>query len=272
MPEPRAKSRMLYDNLLAKGVVTASSTDTGFSVDNLKDFRPFTFWKPAPGASVAEIVVDLSEENPIPTANYLAIYNHSIYSKRETPGTPQLILQAAMNPQFDPMLPTTVTLVDVPVTSDDTFLFLFTPPAIPSPYWRLTIQGMDPSNPPEMAIVAFGSVLEIPTTPREGFDPIGRQVEGITNTSMKGHPIGKVIEWESWKQSVTFELLTWNYVRNDFLPAWTAHLSGKPFLFVWDFEDRPKEIFLVNAGDAFSTPHRAGQLTELRIDLSGVAT
>jgi len=39
--------KLLFDNRLADGVVTASSTATGFDPANVADMRPYTFWQPS---------------------------------------------------------------------------------------------------------------------------------------------------------------------------------------------------------------------------------
>jgi hypothetical protein len=73
-----------------------------------------------------------------------------------------------------------------------------------------------------------------------------------------------------WSEQLTFRNVSWSWARDTFIPAWTAHLRGSPFGFVWESALYPGDVRLVQSGDALATPHRAGSLCDVRIDLEGV--
>lgn len=136
------------------------------------------------------------------------------------------------------------------------------------PYWRLTFTG---AAAPSIAIAVIGASLESPVYLGRTFDPTGREVEGQTNRSEKGHPLGRIVYFESWAHSIMLEGVSWGWVRDYFLPAWKASLRSSPFAFAWDSDLYPEDVRLVQAGDKCATPHRAGLLADITLDVVGVA-
>lgn len=254
--------KILFDNRLRDGGLTASSTASdGFSIANVTDFRPYSYWKPGNEAQPS-IVVDVSAGGLVKTGDYLLIHSHTLGSK----GPTTVNLYGSNTPSFSP---TPLESVVVALGDDSPVFLQFASQAWN--YWKIEWVVNNPSNPPEAAIIALGSALVVPSYIRESFDPTTRKVHGLTNISMQGNPLGKIIDWEEWQQSVTFELLSWQWVRQTFLPAWEIHLRGIPFVFSWDPQAHPEELLLVNAGDAFTTPHRAGELADLTLEMVGIA-
>jgi hypothetical protein len=137
-------------------------------------------------------------------------------------------------------------------------------------YWRFTITAGASSGNPTIGIAAIGAALEIPKYLREGFDPRGRMPKGRFNKSVTGQPLGRTVQYEEWSQSLTFELLTWAWVRATWEPAWEAHLRGEPFVFAWDSTSHATELALVTMDGGFKTPHKAGSVTDLMINLTGL--
>lgn len=252
-----------FDSRFLDGMLAASSTENGYHAQNVTDFRPYTFWKPDPAQTTSVYSLTVTGlPSGLQSANYLLIYGHTLGS---VGGTTVEVLSGDDAGSLAP-----VAGASVVVTDDKPVLLPIN--AVPKAAWQVRFTKNDPGDEPaETAIVALGNALEIPAGIREGFDPIGRDLEGRTNISVIGNPIGKIIDYQSWKQSLTFELLQWDWVRDTFLPAWQSHLKGTPFVFAWDPEDYPNELFLVNAGDSFTTPHRAGMITDLTVQVMGVA-
>lgn len=123
---------------------------------------------------------------------------------------------------------------------------------------------------PSLAIAAIGAKLEPTTWLLQGFDPIGRTVESSTNRNANGQPLGRVIDYERWQQTITLQSVSWSWLRNTFEPAWESHLRSSPFGFCWEPDSYAAEVRLVVAGDKVDTPHRSGLLADLSIELSGV--
>ncbi len=127
------------------------------------------------------------------------------------------------------------------------------------------------SGVPSIGIVAFGQALAMPRGLPIPYDPIGRQIRGQVNRSVAGHPLGKVIEFEEFSRTLNFRHVSWDFVRDTWLPAWNAHLRSEPFGLIWEPGEHPEEVYLVTAGNGFQTPHQPGEFTDLQFDVTGVA-
>lgn len=68
--------KILYDNRLSDATPTASSTASGYSVLNLRDWRPYTWW--APASLPATVTVDCGVARE---ADYALLYGHDLHSK-----------------------------------------------------------------------------------------------------------------------------------------------------------------------------------------------
>ena len=190
-------------------------------------------------------------------ADYAAIWGHDLY----TTGCTVEVRGSTDNFSASDVLVATST-----PTSDKPLLIQFS--AVSYRYWRLKFTT---GSVPTIAIALLGAVLDIPAGVREGFDPLGRDVVEQYNRSVAGHPLGKVIEFEDWSQTVTFELLSWSWIRSTWMAAWDAHLRSEPFLFAWDPTNHPTEIFHAVIREKYDAPHRAGSLVNLSVPLSGIA-
>ena len=73
-------SLILYDNILGNTVLTASSTASEYDVDNLKDWKVYTQWKPNTTGSHT-ITVDCGSAK---AANAMGIIGHNLYSTGST--------------------------------------------------------------------------------------------------------------------------------------------------------------------------------------------
>ena len=248
------KSTFFYDNRLADATVAASTTASGFAAANVVDWRPYTWWKPT--ALPATLTVDCASAK---AADYALVYGHTLFSS----GCTVEVRGSTDNFGASNNLVATLT-----PTSDAPFLISFG--TVSYRYWRLRITGA--ATMPALAIAAIGARLELPTGMAQGFDPVGRKIEGRSNRSENGQPLGRVIDFEMWKQSIRLPRVTWAWVRSTWLPAWRAHLRSNPFVFCWDTTAYPDDLKLVTAGDDFKTPHYGPATCDLQVELQGVVT
>lgn len=242
---------VLYDNRLRDAVPAASSTAAGYDVLNTRDLREYTWWKPA--ALPATITVDCGG---VKNADSSAIYAHNLGSSGCTVEVRKSNDNFAAND----------VLVDTFAPGDDKpILRLFA--LTGSRYWRYRfLNGV----PPTLAIALLGSKLEIPV-PMQRFDPLGYALRGQTNRSVLGRALGRVIDYREWKETFTFENLTWAWVRANWQPAAQAWLDSEPFLFSWNPDAYPKETYHVVIGDeGWRTQHKPGSFCDLQLPLSGV--
>ncbi len=251
---PTDYPKILHENRLDDATPVASSTAAGnFSVLNLRDFRPYTWWKPA--TLPATVTVDCGSAKAV---DYWALYGHGLFT-----GACTIELRAST----DNFSGSNVLVDSLTPASNDPFARYVN--SVSYRYWRLTITG---SAPPALAIAALGQLLDIPAYLATGFDPIGRTIKGQYNRSELGHPLGRSVKFEEWNESLKFELLSWSWVRNTWLPAWRAHVRDDPFLFAWNPTGNPGEVYLVAVKDQFKTPHKTGSLCDLSFDVLGVVT
>jgi hypothetical protein len=243
-----AKPKFLYDNRFSDATPVASSTAAGdFNVLNLRDWRPFTWWKPT--AVPATVTVDSVSAQ---ARDYALVYGEAgTYEARGS---------------TDNFSASNVLLATITLTATGLGLAVFASQSFR--YTRLTIPS---GSPPAVAIAAIGAALEAPVFFDGEFSPIDRKVHGHTNRNESCHAIGRIVEFESWESQLRFKNVSWTWARDTFLPAWKSKLRGQPFGFCWDSGTFPGDIRLVAAGEKLAIPHRAGSLCDVEIDVEGVA-
>lgn len=237
--------KLFYHNVL-DGALTASTTASGYNVNNLRDWRPYTWWKAT--ALPATITRDYGSAV---AADYALVYGEAATYE---------IRGSTDNFGASDVLVGTITLTA-------TGLGLVTFASVSYRYWRVRQTG---SGTPAVAIAAIGAALEMPVPLDSGFDPIGRKVMGQVNRSSDGHPLGRVIDFEQWEAKIKFSWCAWSFARNTFLPAWSAHLRSKPFGFCWDPAAYPGEVRLVTMGESLTMPHVPGSYCDIEFDVQAV--
>jgi hypothetical protein len=245
--------RIYYDNRLSDGTPVASSTDAGYDVLNLRDFRPYTWWRPA--TLPATVTVDCGAPT---AASSVAVWGHDLYSQAST---------FEVRGSTDNFSSSDVLVNTYTPTSNDPFVRQWS--SVSYRYWRYRITG---NTMPSIAIAVLGVPLEFPAYLEDGFDPLMRNPEGVSNRSIKGHVLGRVVEYEEWSEKLSFRLLTWAWLRSTWEPAWIDWLRDNPFVFAWDSDSYPTELKLVVAKDKFSTPHHPGSYADLSFDVVGIVS
>ncbi|MFN7725146.1 MAG: hypothetical protein ACK5QH_08765 [Rubrivivax sp.] len=249
-----AKPHIFYDNRLGDAAVVASSTASGFAASNVADWRPYTWWRPT--ALPATLTVDCGSAR---AADYALVHGHTLFSAGCT---------LEVRGSTDNFGASNVLVASLTPTSDEPQLLLFNSASFR--YWRLRITGA--ATMPALAIAAIGARLELPEWLGQPFDPLGRQIMGQSNRNERGQPLGRVVQFESWKEQIKLERVTWAWVRNVWLPAWRAHLRSSPFVLGWEVDLYPTDLKLVVAGDKFDTPHYSGSTCDLTFDVEAVVT
>lgn len=241
-----SRPKFLYDNRFSDAVPVASSTAAGdYNVLNVRDWRPYTWWKP--NAAPSNITVDSGISK---ARDYFLVYGEAgTYEARGS---------------TDNFGASNVLLATIVLAETGLGLAVFN--SASHRYTRLSIA----SGTPAVAIAAVGAALEAPVYLEGEFDPISRKVYGQSTRNENGHPLGNAVYFEGWEQQVMLRNASWTWVRDTFVPAWKAHLRSSPFGFVWN-HDYLTDVRLVRAGSMLRTPHRAGALADVVIDLEGVA-
>lgn len=250
--QPAGRPKIFADNALDNGTPTASTTASGYSALNLKDWRPYTWWKP--NSLPATITVDCTNAR---ACDYAFIAGgHNLFSNACT---------VEVRGSTDGFAGSDVLLASYTPTSDaDAVVMIFA--SATYRHWRLRITG---SAAPSLAVLSIGAAVTMPGYLGEGFDPTGRRLYGDTNKNSRGQVLGKVVDFEEWSQSIEFVSVPWAWIRSDWLPIWPT-LRSRPFAFAWDADNYPGETRLVTIPNGrFETPHNAEALCELSFDLEG---
>ena len=245
-----AAPRIYYDSRFEDGALAASTTAAGYAADNVRDWRPYTWWKPT--ALPATLTVDCGSAT---AADYALVYGHDLATQGTT---------LEVRGSTDNFSASNVLVASVTPTTDAPILLHFT--AVSYRYWRLRITG---STMPSLAIAAIGSRMELPGYLGLDFDPTTRRVVAQSNRNADGQPLGKIIEYTEQRRRLTLRRVTWAWLRNTFLPAWRTHLRSAPFVFAWNVAYDASNVTLVVAGDDLATPHQPGQFAEVSFDIVG---
>jgi len=241
-----------FDNRFADAVPVASSTAVGGAAINLTDFRPYTSWTPT--ALPATVTVDCGTAK---SADKLSVFNHNLFTKGNT---------IEVRGSTDNFVASNVLVHSYAPPSDNAFVRDFAAQSFR--YWRINILN---GTAPTLTIVALGTGFEFPTNVPYGISPLDRDVVAQTNISERGLPLGRVILFERWAEKLTFNHVDQTWLRATFLPAWKAHLRGKPFLFGFDLTNFPNEIYLVQTDGKMDAPFPLPSKANLSINISGVA-
>lgn len=248
-----ATPKIVHDNRLDDATPTSSGDAAGYSVLNLRDWRPFTYWKPS--ALPGTVTVDCGA--PKAVDNWL-IWGHTLHTNGNT---------IELHGSTDNFGVSDVTVDSATPTDDTPFLRLVA--SVSYRYWRLKVLN---GTAPTIAIAALGAALSFPYQMDQGFDPTARTVVAQDNRSASGYPLGRVTYFEKYEQTLAWSMLAWSWIRGTFLPAWTSHLRDRPFVFAWDTDTYPADLKLVAIKDMLKTPTNNGPYSDMQFDVVGLST
>lgn len=240
----------LYDNRLNEGTPAASTTGDDFDVLNLRDLRPYSFWRPT--TLPATVTVDCG--SPLP-ADFAAVCGHDLATRH---------CWIEIRGSTDNFSSSDVLLIKRKPDADVPLILPFA--SVEYRYWRIRINGQEL---PTLAIALIGEALRLPRRQVLGFDPVARSARTMTNQSAGGYPLGKVTAFEEWRQKVALDVVQWAWLRETWLPAWREHLRDEPFLYAWDSTDHADEVYLVTTSGEFAAPTLGGDKCSFEVEISG---
>jgi hypothetical protein len=219
-----ARPLILCDNICADATINAP----GEGMDNLRDYRTYTFWRGSSlekkgkktSGQILEIDCGISR-----TADTLAIISHNL-------GGAQISLWRQQGEKW------VESLAPFSPTINKAFLKIF-PPA-QSSRWDLRI--IPGEEPPRIAVLMLGSRLNFERYPQP-FDPFPEELHAESAVSVKGHLLASALQNITSKIHVEWRYLSDRWIREAFQPAWDKHLALlKPFFWAWDIEGHPDEV------------------------------
>lgn len=217
--------RILCNNLLRSGTLTANGTAAGYSLDSIIDFKTFTKWRSDVSTDSYIQIEFTSPQSP----NCLGIFNHNFDSLSGT-----IKLQ-----YFDS------TWIDLQtITPNGTLALFFTFTAQAASKFRIFFD--DPTIAPEMAVMFLGIYIEFPFPPIAPTVPATESISVATEFSEAGHTLGSVISHFPITINHRWENITRTWFDTYFKPFWINHARYLiPFFYAWDLTNRPLDIFYV---------------------------
>jgi hypothetical protein len=206
------------------GTLTADSEAAGYEVENLQDWQPFTYWKPATtGDHNAKIAFASNRE-----ANYFAFYSQDLYLHA---GTIQLE-SSDDNSTWTNRSGTITPTSNAPVYKSFPQTF--------ARYWRVRTNC---ATACAVGVVAFGVDLQLEYGAWIGFSPpIFARNNVVTNqTSEKSVFLARSLDQNGSKLILPLDFHRELWVRQYWLP-FMDHADLKPFFYQWNPLDNPTEI------------------------------
>ena len=234
------KAIICYDNLLTSSKlasVTASSQQTGYSVQNCFDWYTTSFWSPTPASGYHYFTATFT--SPV-TADYLAIYKHNLGNVGGT-----FYLEYSLNGGISWSLATTTITT---ASNNELKINLFN--AVTATHWRVVF-NLYTATPFYIGVVMFGRKLPLYRGMVGGFivPRHGRKNEIINQTTEGGQFVGRIKVSKGARSNITFKTVPQAWVRDNW-EAFVLHAEMLPFLFSWNHEFYPQDAcFCVTDGE-----------------------
>lgn len=213
---------------ITSGTITASSTESGFSVNDIKDFKPYSVWKA--GSLTSPQTLDMDRGAPGEAADYVAFVNHNLHNL----GTTVEIRADTFTP------PTTVRATITPSNGSVTYQAFTNPGALR--YWRVAIIDSAPpfASAPYIGELWLGLKTELPEFLAPDFDPFFDDVEVSGERSDGGNYLAAILRGHSHRGTIQFGAA--GAVRasftSDLSPFIDQHANrGYPWIFIVDPDD-----------------------------------
>lgn len=220
--EDSGKARIGYDNIAKLATITPSSENASFPAENLIDWLPDDFFKPA-GSGTITVTFELPSAQ---TADYFAFYNQDLYNHAGT-----IKLQywdgAAWQDAFPAISP----------ADNKPRMVFFT--AQTSDEWRLVVTATGIFS---LGVIAFGQHLALPNGMyRNWTPPVLADDDEVTNSeSDNANFLGRslVSRGAVTKLEINSVSDAWMRLQGR---AFLDHAKVKPFFFVPNVVDYPSE-------------------------------
>jgi len=247
---------ILYDNRFLDGIPVATDTAPGYSVLNLVDLKPFTFWKAASQGG-KYLSVDCGTDK---AADTLGVIGHDLSSVGAAVSVESSDDGQNWVEQLSPYAP----------SNDKAFLRLFS--GAVARHWRLLVDS--PVSTPTIACVLLGSRMTFPYTVDAPFAPVKEQVETVGKRSKAGHLLAHHVKYKPYTISAKFSYLDRDWVDSVFLPFWLTYGSElHPFLWAWDLDTYPDDVRFVRFDPGYTYAPQVSVLAcydSINLELEGV--
>jgi len=250
--------RVLIDNLarLPGVVVSASSEAPGWPALAARSDNTFERWQPT--AMPAWWSLDLGTAQP---CNACTIAAHNLGSVAAT-----VVVQSS--PDATAWTNSSAT-VAVAAAGDGPLLLLY--PSVTARHWRLSITG---AAVPTIGHIRFGRTLTLEHGIAGPHVPLdyARRVVVSPSRSEGGQWLGASVRRTGQRSEVQISGLTWDWWRTHGDPfVREARDRARPFFFAWNPARAPQDVAYCTLDADVDPAHRAGDLVDVTLSLSGFA-
>ncbi len=218
------KPLILYDNLLVNGTLSSSTLESGSNVQNIRDYRPYTFVKFA-AAGTNYIAVEFGQAFAIDS---IAVCGHNLYSV-----SAQLKLQKYTTSWID--------IISESVNSNNAFMFHFEQEQAS----KYRIQIINSVGKPYLGVAFIGKALEMEYPPDGPRSIYNESIIVDTEISKGGNLLGNTIRFNPIEINHNYSNLSKTFVQNSFITFWNYAKTLKPFFYAIDLTNNPNDIFYV---------------------------
>jgi hypothetical protein len=246
-----AKIKFYYDHSLAG--LTATSTASGYDVDNLTNRLELNSWK-ATSTATQYITFDYGSGNTY-TADYLAISGHNLY----TAGSEIALQYSSDNFSAD----INSAFSGEAATDDNEYVKEFTEAS--ARYWRLVIDSN--SVAPQMSICYWGELTELDYA-SVSFDPNAMADKAVVNVSETGYVLG--IHNRYVERQFTFKFSDAEIALYTKIKTWFDAIRQQNFFVAWEITQHPADVFLMRSSPKLKAPlTKGGIYRNISISLTG---
>jgi hypothetical protein len=225
---PFSHPRLLYDDIVSRGALTASSDTTGFEVENVADFLTSDFWRPT--TSTFYLVIDLDDAVEV---DYFMIAAHTMGTCKSTvhldywDGTGWQVA-STVAPGTDSVFASFFKSV-----FSNRFRLYF------SPSW----DPLETPAIPSIGVAMVGKALAVERKLFRQHVPItfGRRTVIKPQSSEAGQWLGRTIQREGVATTISFSNITSAWMREKFDP-FIKSARSQPFGWAWRPEKYPGEV------------------------------
>lgn len=245
---------ILYKNILIDATLSVTNTASGYSINNIVDYRSYTKWKSNTIADQTISAVLEINTIPIKQADDVGFIKTVAGNRLSTVSGGGLSTFGAADciGIFNHNLSGTTITVRYLQNSDYVNAITFTPTSnnpilIPferqeSNRWQIFIDNL--TSQAEIADIFLGEAIYFPFRPRAPYTPKNEGIEVNSEISDAGHLLGSVVAHHPVDINPVWEYMSRTWFAENLQPFWDDHAKLlKPFFFGWDLSNRPDDIF-----------------------------
>jgi len=209
---------VLYTNIFDYNTVVATTTAAGYSAQNIKDWKTYTYYR-ANATGITYLTVDCGTNV---RANAIGIIGHNL-------GSASAVISVEHSSNNFTAVSTAMSTVAITANT----IYMATFAETTNRYYRLKINATG-ATPPQIAVCCIGTASQFPTSPNAPVEIYNISMVSESIISKTGAMLGAQVRYKPVTVKYTFSgaEYTYEWVNGIFKPFWVNHASEmKPFFF-----------------------------------------